>query len=190
MASRLLNSPNGYGWLSIFLHWVTVLLVVGLFVGGVYMVELTYYDKLYHILPEWHKAAGLLLCALTLLRLVWLLVSRPPHLLSAHGFMNALARLVHGCMYAGLFVLFVSGYIITTADGSDIHLFQFIHLPAYGEWSSEQADLFGEIHQWGAYGFMALAAVHGAAALFHHFVVKDATLMRMIKPNVRKPNSN
>jgi len=180
--NTLTNHPHSYGWVSIFIHWFSALTAIGLFAVGWYMVELTYYDPLYHTLPQWHKAFGLLLALITGLRCVWLLYSHPPTLQASQAWVNAMVRAAHGLLYLALLVLFVSGYLITTADGASIELFGWIYVPALMELPPEQTDLLGDIHEWVAYFLMGLAAGHGGAALFHHVVMKDDTLKRMIKP--------
>ena len=51
-----------------------------------------------------------------------------------------------------------------------------------GEWFANQEDIAGEIHEWLAYSLIALVSVHALAALKHHFIDKDSTLIRIIKP--------
>ena len=52
----------------------------------------------------------------------------------------------------------------------------------FSPWPADRAfarNLKG-IHEWLAHGLMALAALHAAAALVHHWVFKDGTLARML----------
>ena len=44
---------------------------------------------------------------------------------------------------------------------------------------------FGEIHSANKPVFILLILIHAAAALYHHFVLKDSTLRRMMVPGTR-----
>ena len=66
------NTLQTYGWVSILLHWIMAIALLGMYAVGTYMVELDYYDSLYHTLPNLHKSVGILLGLLLLVRLAWL----------------------------------------------------------------------------------------------------------------------
>ena len=57
-----------YSKITRFLHWITAILVIALFVSGWYMVELDYYSNWYQTLPELHILGGVILL------LLWLFV--------------------------------------------------------------------------------------------------------------------
>ncbi len=57
------NDVSRYGLISIVLHWITALAVLGLFAVGFWMVDLTYYSQWYRTAPYWHKSIGILLAA-------------------------------------------------------------------------------------------------------------------------------
>ena len=92
-------------------------------------------------------------------------------------------------MYLGLTGLFITGYLISTADGRAIEVFDWFSVPGFGSFIENQEDLAGEIHEIIAYGIMGLAALHALAALKHHFLDRDNTLTRMLKP-IRNSNEN
>lgn len=182
MSIHLRNTPEGYGWISIVLHWVSFLLVLLLLGGGVFMVTLSYYDPLYHTLPHWHKVAGVVVIALTALRLGWLWRNPRPHLLAAPRWQQWSARAMHWTLYGLLLALGVTGYVMTTAQGKPIELVAGVRIPALRTWPTSTAELHGLLHRWGAYGLGALVLLHSGAALLHHFGHRDATLRRMLKP--------
>ena len=176
----LTNTLTGYGLISVLVHWLSALLAVGLFALGLYMVELTYYDSLYHELPEWHKAVGAALALITVFRLLWRLYSRPPSLLSKHPLSRVAARIGHGMLLVLLLILPLTGYLMVTAEGKPLLLFDLALLPALVDLTPEQADRVGRLHLWSAWGLIVLALGHGAAALKHHFIDADKTLIRML----------
>lgn len=67
----LKDRPQGFGLVTILLHWVCALIIVFLFSLGLYMTSLSYYDDWYHKAPSLHVSLGLILFLLMVLRLVW-----------------------------------------------------------------------------------------------------------------------
>ncbi len=170
---------QNYNLVARVVHWLSALVVIGLFAVGLWMVDLSYYSEWYRTAPHWHKSIGLLLGGLTLFRLVWKSVTVSP---KAEGASYEVlgAKLAHLAMYAILFVLFFSGYLISTADGRGIDVFDLFTVPSVGALIANQADIAGEVHFYAAWTLIILAAVHALAALKHHFINKDNTLRKMI----------
>jgi cytochrome b561 len=177
----LSNTNNSYGWLSILLHWLSALAVIGLFAVGLWMVDLDYYNQWYQTAPHWHKSVGLCLAAITLIRLGWNLFQTKPAPLGK-GFEIVIARIAHWVLYVLLFCIFVSGYLISTADGRGIQVFNWFTVPSFGELFAHQEDFAGRIHEWLAFGLIGLASIHALAALKHHFLYKNKGLRRMLSP--------
>ncbi len=176
----LINTSKSYGWVSILLHWAMALAFIAMFAVGIYMVELDYYDSWYHRAPELHKSTGILLVFLMLFRFVWNQSQPRPADLSSHKMTNRLAHLGHYSFYFLVLCLFISGYLISTAKGKGIEVFNLFSIPSLLVEDSERGDLGGVIHKILAFGFMGLAVVHAMAALYHHFIIKDFTLQRML----------
>ncbi|MBA1202947.1 cytochrome b [Pseudomonas capeferrum] len=178
---ELLNSSSRYGLVSIILHWGMALAVFGLFALGLWMVGLDYYSPWRREAPDLHKSIGLVLLALMLVRVAWRFVSPPPPAPASHGtFVRIAATLGHAVLYFGLFAVMIAGYLISTADGAGIPVFGLFEVPALVSNLPDQADLAGVIHFYLAWGLVILAVLHGLAALKHHFVDRDATLIRML----------
>lgn len=162
------------------LHWLTALAVIGMFASGLWMVDLTYYSDWYKTAPHWHKSIGLTLFALTIVRLLSRVVySRPP----THGnaFEKKASKLGHLTLYTLLLGMFVSGYLISTADGRSIDIFNWFAVPSIGELIDNQEDIAGDIHFYLAWTLIVTAALHALAALKHHFFNKDNTLKQMLR---------
>ncbi len=175
------NSASRYGLVSVLLHWLVALAVFGLFGLGLWMVGLDYYSSWYRTAPDLHKSVGILLFAVMLLRLGWRLVAAQPAALASHDRLTRLAaKAGHALLYLLLFVLMGSGYLISTADGRPIEVFGLFSVPATLTGLPRQEDLAGQVHEYLAWGLMALVAVHALAALKHHWLDRDATLLRML----------
>lgn len=180
---QITNTVNSYGWVSIALHWLVALTVFSLFGLGLYMVDLSYYDPLYRTLPDWHRSTGLILGAVVLGRLLWRWWSPVPRAHGAHSRLERLsARLAHTLFYLLIFTMIASGYLISTAKGQGVSIFGWIELPSLTGRVDGQEDVAGLIHYWCAWVLVALAGLHAAGALKHHFLDKDDTLLRMMRP--------
>lgn len=178
---RITNRADGYGWLSIAMHWIIALAVIGLFFVGIWMVGLDYYSTWYHQAPFYHKSIGVLVVILMALRLLWSLTNPKPAMLGQNHKMNVVAKSVHGFLYLLVFGLGVSGYMISTADNHAISVFDLFSVPAFTPSFEGQADLAGLVHEWIAYVLIALVVLHALGALKHHFINRDATLKRMLR---------
>lgn len=171
---------DNWGFSMVIIHWLSAIAVIGLFALGWWMVDLTYYSDWYKTAPYIHKSIGILLAVLTLFRVFWRLTHKRPAPLGSQKeqWMSAMA---HYLMYLLLILLFTSGYLISTADGRGIEVFNWFVIPGFGSVIENQEDLAGDIHEWLAYTLIALAALHALAAFKHHLIDKDKTLTRMIK---------
>ncbi|AJR06117.1 cytochrome b [Photobacterium gaetbulicola] len=171
-----------YDGVSIFIHWMTAVAVIGLFAVGLWMVDLNYYSQWYKPVPHWHKSVGICLALLTIFRLLWKGIAQQPPIEGA-AWEVAAAKLAHSLIYILLIGIFVSGYLISTADGRGIEVFNWFTVPSLGELFPNQADIAGEVHYYLAFTLIGLASLHALAALKHHFINKDNTLKKMLGVN-------
>ncbi|UTW44828.1 cytochrome b [bacterium SCSIO 12696] len=172
------NTLQSYGLVAKLLHWVMALAIFGLFGLGIYMVGLDYYDPLYRTLPHIHKSVGVLLFVLLLIRWGWRMGSRQPQPIGSTN-EQRVAHWAHLTLYALMALIMVSGYLISTADGRAIDVFNWFAVPATLTDIDNQEDIAGDIHEILAWVLIVLAALHALAALKHHFIDKDNTLKRM-----------
>ncbi|ENF0688004.1 TPA: cytochrome b [Proteus mirabilis] len=175
------NTSTRYGHLSLLLHWGTALTVYGMFTLGLWMVNLGYYDSWYHSAPEIHKSIGIILFIVLLFRAIWRWISPPPTALSSYSRLTRIsAHVAHMLLYLILFAIIISGYLISTADGQPISVFDWFSVPAVFTGEGEQADLAGDVHLYLAWAVVVLSLLHATGALKHHFIDKDITLKRML----------
>jgi cytochrome b561 len=178
---RLRNDDQRYGLVAVGLHWLVAVTVIGQFGLGLWMRSLGYYDAWYRLGPWWHKGIGVMLFTVLLLRLIWRWSNpRPDHLASHQPYERLAAGIAHGLLYLFLFALMLSGYLISTADGRGLEVFDWFTIPATLSGLEQQEDIAGQIHLWLAWTVIGLAVVHALAALKHHFIDRDATLKRML----------
>ncbi len=184
------NSKIGYGIIAIILHWVMAVIIIALFILGEYMVDLDYYDPWYHLAPWWHKSFGISIFVLLFIRWFWRLINTHPEPLPSYKKWEVKSsKIVHLLFYALLFITCLSGYFIATAKGVSIEVFTWFKLPAITVLSENQADIAANIHELVTHILVALFFLHIMAAFKHHFMNKDITLVRMLKPINSKEKS-
>lgn len=175
------NNQHTWGWVTIILHWLTALTVFCLIGLGAWMVALGYYHPWYHKAPLIHKSIGILLFGVTLFRIAWRTLQVSPQPLSSHSrFEKRAATAVHALIYLLLLGTMLTGYLISTAAGKPVSVFGWFEIPAIMQGFKGQADIAGNIHRVLALSLGGLALLHALAALKHHFIDKDRTLMRML----------
>ena len=172
------NTKIRYGWVAIFIHWIMALAIIGMFILGKFMVDLDYYSLWYQIAPDTHRSIGLLIAALLLVRFAWR-IANPAPVIEGKQWEKRIAHTVHLSFYLLLLMIVISGYLITTADGQGVTFFGWFDVPAFISGIDHQEDIAGEVHNWLAIATMLLAGLHTAAALKHHFIERDNTLLKM-----------
>lgn len=173
------NSITSYGSMSRFLHWFMALCFVVLIIVGVYMVDLPPGDTKWKIYTL-HKSVGLLMGGFALIRLYWAMVSiKPAPPATTPAYQVLLAKIGHYFLYAFILIMPVSGLTMSLLGGHEINAFWLFTIPAVGKF--EIASIAYGVHVYGYLVLLAIIVLHVAAALYHHFCLKDNVLRRMIK---------
>lgn len=175
------DTTSGFGIVSIFFHWVSAVGTLFLFGLGVYLTSYGYYASNFLEIAHLHYALGIVLLALVSIRLLWRLINRTPVTLAKSMTAKIGIKLIKFLLYVSLFAVLLSGYFICTAEGQTINVFNLFQVPSFVLLETSEVNIAGLTHKYVAWGLLALVAVHAAAALFHHFFVKDRTLLRMIR---------
>ncbi len=128
---HLFNTKEKYGFISIVLHWSVALLTIGLFILGLWMVDLGYYDDWYYQAPWWHKGLGLIVFAMVVFRwLANLMTGKPNAIASSPLWLQWIAKAIHQLMNLVIIMLAISGYLIVTAKGQPLSVFDWFSIPA------------------------------------------------------------
>lgn len=175
------NHTHQYGLVHIVLHWLIALAVFGLFALGLWMTQLDYYSPYYRSAPDLHRSIGVLVVATMVFRFVWKQLNQKVQPLSSHAVWERwLARIIHSLMYLLVLGLGLSGYMITTAQGQPLMLFDWLSIPAINFGIAYQEELAGDWHEIFAWSLIGLISLHLFGALKHQLIDKDTTLKRMI----------
>lgn len=159
------------------LHWIIAALILGNIAGGLLHDAL---EDIINLMPL-HKASGMTVLALSLVRIAWRLTWRapaPPAGMSGPAVLAAKAT--HAAFYGLMLALPVTGWTMSSAGKYPLSWFGLFELPKLPV--TREDALYGIAHEghellgWLA---LVLAMLHIGAALRHHFLLKDNVLQRM-----------
>jgi superoxide oxidase len=174
------NSEVRYGTLSVGLHWLMLVLLVAVYA----CIELR---ELYPrgsdpraLLKTWHYMLGLSVLALMTVRLLarW---SGPTPVIepSIRAWQTLASKAVHVALYAFMIAMPLAGWLILSSKGETIP-FWGLELPPLTGANEALSETVKAWHELGAsLGYWVVGA-HAAVSLWHHYVQKDNTLVRML----------
>jgi cytochrome b561 len=175
-----MNNPQGYGRMSRLLHWLMAAWMIGLLTMGFYMVNLPSGPLRFETLYPIHKISGFFFLFFVIFRLAWRLThpASPLPRLPIHRFF---AKASVPVLYAVMFIMPLSGFVMSHASGHPIAFGRFGTLPALLPQSPQLASWALEVHHMVPYAILFILGMHVLAAFYHHFGLKDTVLRRMIK---------
>ncbi|NNM01213.1 MAG: cytochrome b [Gammaproteobacteria bacterium] len=173
------NGSPPYTRLAILLHWLSAVLVIGMFFLGWYMVELPR-GPLRGQNFALHKSIGLTIFALTVVRLAWRLAHTPPAYDAAmNRWRQQVAKMAHRLFYLLLVLQPASGYLSSSFSGYKTRWFG-IPLPHWGHKDPALNQFFTDIHVGCSLVLLGLIIVHVCGALSHLTQRDDHTVRRML----------
>lgn len=169
-----------YTPLAISLHWLMALLIFAGWGLGTYMHDLPLSpQKLRYF--SWHKWMGVTVFLLAIVRVGWLATHRaPPPPSNSPRWQTRAARVNHVLLYLLMFIIPVSGWLMSSAKGVPTVYLGVLQLPDLLAKNKELGDRLAEVHELLAYGLAILVAIHIAAALKHQFIDHDGLIGRML----------
>ncbi len=174
-----------YTNLAITLHWLVAVLILCAFPLGVYMSDL-HLSPLKLQLFSYHKWIGVTVFLLVVIRLLWRATHTPPALpASIAVWQQRAAHGLHLLLYGLMFVIPLSGWLMSSAKGVPTVYLGLIQLPDLLGKDKTLGHTLENVHASLNYFMLALLVLHVAAALKHHWVERDETLARML-PFLRK----
>ncbi len=173
------NTNESFGIIARLFHWLIFLLVVGMLIAGSTMGSLPN-GSVKSLIVGLHKSTGVLILLLVLLRLCWRLINPIPRDLGPNQFENKLGHLMHVFLYILLILQPISGIVMSQLFGYPVQVYGLFTLPTFFDKDPGLGKVFA-----GAHGVIATVLaisiiIHLAAALKHHYIDRDRTLMRMV----------
>lgn len=182
MASKMKDTPERFSHITLSLHWLIAIFIIGLMALGVYMSETASYG-----LYPTHKSLGIFIFVFIVIRVLWRWKNGWPQPTGNHSSLEQiLAKLIHWILILGTLAFPISGMLMSYGGGHGLQLFGLDLI------SANLVDGKREVLNGGLAG--AASAVHGsllpimtaaillhiAGALKHHIIDKDNTLKRML----------
>jgi cytochrome b561 len=175
------NTSEKFGSLTKFLHWIIFIL----FVVNYYLVYRREYfpkdtnEKLQYLLL--HKSLGICVLVLAFIMLIWRKVGTRPSMPSTMSLVEQkAANYMHILLYISMFIMPLSGILMSMFGGYPIGFFGLFKLPMLFAKNEAIGGVLYTTHVWSSYVIIALVSGHALAAFYHHFVKKDDVLKRMI----------
>ena len=175
--------------MTIFLHWIVGVLMIGLLATGVYMVETEGYW-----LYDWHKSFGVTIALFVIWRVLWRIKNGwPEHVGDYTSFEQVTAKLVHWLLITGTVLMPISGFLMSSMGGHGVAVFGwelFHHNPDPADpnkvipINGAVAGTAHSLHWIAGYCMIAGVVLHVVGAVKHHAMDKDGTLRRMLGQRV------
>jgi len=148
-----------------------ILAMIGI---GAYMTDLAKEDPLRAQLFSMHKSVGVTLLGLAVIRILWILVSRPPAMPAAlQRWEVVLAKSTVGLLYLLMLATPIVGYLVTSTGGKPINYFGLFELPLLTGENHDLHEALEEVHEVLAFTILALVILHVLGAFKHRFIDKD-----------------
>jgi cytochrome b561 len=166
-----------YDGVSILLHWLTAGLVVILWTLG-QTIDLFPRGTPKTDARSVHIALGATLGIVLLVRVLWRAGAGRRLPLADRGWLGVTAKIVHYGLYVLVAVTVVLG-IFNAWQRGDM-LFNLYRIPQLIPGDRALRRAFGELHGDCADVVLIVAGLHAAAALAHHYLLRDRVLRRML----------
>lgn len=180
-AERLpsVDKRTSFDGVTLAFHWVTVVLVLGLFTTAIWHAY-SHDDVLRVLLLRIHRSLGVTVWMTTVLRLVWRKTNAklPPFPDDMSKLHRVFVQMSEYCLYALLVIQPTVGFSAVLTRGRSFTLFWGHVPPLIPHYPTVEAVLFS-LHRAGAWALGVLITAHAVNALVHHFVIRDNTLARM-----------
>lgn len=186
--TRMEGRPATHPWSSVtkVFHWGMAIVILGTSALMLYMVNigdltLEPYRAEYSRLLKTHKSLGLLVLFLVFARFAWnRWRTRPPLPTSLTRGQVLASKVSHHSLYGLMIVVPMLGWMASMTYGGRTFFFGLFEMPVWLPKNMDWANILQPAHIWFAYGMLVIVGVHALAALWHHFVKKDATLVQMM----------
>lgn len=167
---------------AIAFHWIIALLIAFNYVAA-WMAEDLPKEQAGALMGN-HKAVGITILLLTVLRILWRITHRPPAFLtSLQPWEAMLARVTHALFYVLMIGIPLAGWLMHSAysGGATVNAFGVFSYPGLPLAADKAgAHTAGEVHEVLATAMLVLAGLHVLGALKHQFLDRDGSLARML----------
>lgn len=177
---QIRNTAERFGLVAKSLHWLTLILLIAAFTLAISMVNMPFSPRKLEFY-SWHKWVGVTIFLVAILRLGWRFANPvPPAPPNTPAWQRRLAGLSHTALYAILIIMPVTGWIMSSALNLPVVYLGLIPMPSPFGVNRELGEAMKVVHLALAITLLMLIAVHVAAAIYHHFALRDDVMRRML----------
>ena len=178
---RLSDTPTGYGWISILLHWLTAIAIIVLLFAGSSIASTDPQRRTAAL--NFHTSVGVSCYLILWARIIWRVwVGHPGPNEKQRGFFYDLGRWTHYVLLIALGVMLISGPAMAWASGTDIQVFSWFTIPAAAEPVFGLRDSLHLVHRSSAIVIFLGIVLHLGGVYKHTAFNHDGTFVKMILP--------
>ena len=170
---------TSYNTITRLVHWLTAVLVVATFILGPEDL-----DDAENLRGDWsvqvHETLGLIVFGLSVFRIIWMLFGQPRLHIPKSTIMSISAKMIQAALYFLLLAVPLTAVFGTWLNGDELNLIANTMIIAPFAAMENAGELLLDLHPVLADSLMWLAGAHAAAALFHHYILKDNVLKSMM----------
>jgi cytochrome b561 len=175
---RTADTANGYGWISIALHWLAAVIVLAMFVIGTMSQSAD--DADYARLVHLHTSIGIAAYPLLWGRVIWrFAVGHPGRLPKQSAFFFAIGKYFHFVMLIAIAVMLLTGPLTVWTAGEPIHVFGLAIPGPFTKLEAVQHALRA-VHGTTAWFILAAMILHVLAVFKHTVLDRDGTFDKIM----------
>jgi cytochrome b561 len=174
------STGRRYGVVAQSFHWLTVVLIACAYLLSPGGTEMRVYSPTGVFDRTLHESLGILIFGLVLLRLIWRFFDQAQGALPMARWMGFAARLVHVALYALMIAVPTTAILGAWYEGHPITILGLGDIAPIMTKSHALGAIIADLHTTLGNLIIWIAGLHAAAALFHHFYLKDSILSSML----------
>lgn len=160
------------------LHWLMAALVLAAFLTGLEGPDEVIFGAAGLFQRQWHETLGVLVLGLMVFRLLNRLFGARAEAIDMPRWMHVASKALQGLLYLLMIGVPLLGLLGSGAEGQAVDLLGGVRFMPPAVLSGDVL----EVHKLMGDAIFWLAGVHAAAALFHHYILRDRTLVSMVPP--------
>ena len=177
-----------YSSLNQTLHWVTAVCMLAILPLAWVMTNAEHKTPGLNAMYNWHKTLGLIVLLVTLFRVVWRFIDKPPpYPARLAAWDKGLAHATYWLFFATLLWMPITGAIMSMLGTHPTVLFNVIPLKSPFAPNEHLEETFGNLHALGQWAVYALILLHLAGVAFHLIWGRDGVVGRMLPPYAAEP---
>jgi cytochrome b561 len=175
--TRFVITAVRHDGMTIALHWATAFLVVLLW-GIAQTIDVFEAGDARVLVRSTHILVGIALTGIVAARLIWRLKHRYTVSPANAGLAGLISKVTHLSLYGLLAATLLLGLLNVWVRGDNIFL--IIQIPQFDPGNRALRHQIGDLHGLAANAILIVAGGHALAALFHHYVLRDGVLLRIL----------